>query len=335
MKILIVQTAFLGDTVLSTPVIGALRSRYPGAEIWFMTTPGGVELVRRDPFLTGVIPFDKRGSDSGLRGLWSLARRLRQHRFDRVYALQRSVRTAVLLWLARIPARVGFRSARGATLYTERIGRPTEPHDVERNLAILGADRASGDGELRLFPPPRAEIRAEVRAALPAPRSYVALAPGSKWRTKRWDPQGYAAVARAYRARGTPVVVVGSPEETAVCAAVASAGGALDLAGKTTVAEFAAIIGEAQMLVCNDSVALHIGSALKVPTVAIFCATSPRFGFGPWRNVAAVVEHTGLACKPCRRHGSARCPTGTEACMRDVAAEQVLVAAAEITGVKA
>jgi heptosyltransferase-2 len=79
--------------------------------------------------------------------------------------------------------------------------------------------------------------------------------------------------------------------------------------------------------VCNDSVALHVGSALKVPTVAVFCATSPRFGFGPWRNRATVVEHSELSCKPCRRHGSPRCPTGTEACMRDVKAERVLAAA--------
>jgi heptosyltransferase-2 len=332
MKILIVQTAFLGDTVLSTPVIGAVRARFPEAEIWFLGTPGGVELVRRDPFLAGVIPFDKRGADAGLGGLWALARRLRAHRFDRVYALQRSVRTAVLLRLARIPERVGFRSARLAWLYTERIDRPTDRHDVERNVAILGATPSASELELRLFPPSRSEVRSEVRAALPPARQYVALAPGSKWRTKRWDAEGYATVARAYRERGHAVVVVGSPEEAEVCAFVATAGDALNLAGKTDVAEFAAVIGEARLLVCNDSVALHIGSALKVPTVAVFCATSPRFGFGPWRNKATVVEHTGLACKPCRRHGSERCPTGTESCMRDVPPDRVLAAAAELEG---
>lgn len=330
MKILIVQTAFLGDTVLTTPIFKALRARYPEAQLWFVGTPAGVELVRRDPLLAGVIPFDKRGRDAGARGLWRFAQRLRSERFDRVYAVQRSARTSLLVWLAGIPERIGYRSARGSWLYTRRMVRPVDGHDVERNLTILGDERGGGDGELRLFPPPLSELPGEVTAVLPPAGTYVVLAPGSAWRTKRWDQSHYAAVAQSYTRAGVPVVVVGAPEEREVCAAVASASGALDLAGKTSVAACATVIAGAKVLVCNDSVALHIGSALKVPTVAVFCATSPRFGFGPWRNQATVVEHTELACKPCRRHGSRVCPTGTEACMRDVPPERVLRAAAEL-----
>lgn len=334
MKILIAQTAFLGDTVLSTPVIGALRERFPTAEIWFLGTPAGVELIRRDPALSGVLSFDKRGSDRGLGGLLRTAARIRSERFDAVYAIQRSLRTTLLLVLARIPERIGFRSARLSWLYHRRPIRPPEPHDVERNLAIVddGVGATPGGGELRLFPPSRGEIAPAVAALLPPPRSYVVLAPGSVWPTKRWSAAEYRRTAASYLERGTPVVVVGGAAERDVCAEVAAETGAIDLAGRTSVAEYAAIIGEAKLLICNDSVALHIGSALKIPTVVIFCATSPKFGFGPWRNRAVVVEHTGLACKPCRRHGSMRCPTGTEACMRQVPAERVLGAATELLG---
>lgn len=330
MKILIVQTAFLGDTVLSTPVIGALRGSFPNAELWFLGTPGGSELVRRDPALAGVLTFDKRGRDRGVVGLLRFAARLRAERFDAAFALQRSMRTAVLLWLARIPKRVGFRSARLSWLYHRRVDRPIKPHDVERNLAILGDEVGSteGRGELRLFPPPRNEFSPAIAELLPNRGTYVVLAPGSVWRTKRWSATEYRRAAARYRQEGTPVVVVGGPGERDVCAEVAADTGAIDLGGRTSVGEYAGVIGEAKLLICNDSVALHIGSALKVPTVAIFCATSPLFGFGPWRNRAVVVEHTGLSCKPCRRHGSAHCPTGTEACMREVSAERVLDAAA-------
>jgi len=332
MKILIVQTSFLGDTVLSTPVIGALRARFPDAALWFLGTPGAVELVRRDPALAGVIAFHKRGGDGGLAGLLRMASRLRKENFDRVYALQRSARTALLLWLAGIPERIGFRSARLSWLYHVRRDRPREPHDVERNLAILGAEDQGhfADGELRLFPPRREELSAEITALLPPIGAYVVLAPGSVWATKRWSAAEYRRVAEYYRDIGTPVVVIGGSEERAVGETVSAHTGALNLAGRTSLGELTTIIGGAKLLVCNDSVALHIGSALKVPTVAVFCATSPRFGFGPWRNRATVVEHTGLRCKPCRRHGSARCPTGTEACMREVRAERVLESASAI-----
>lgn len=87
-----------------------------------------------------------------------------------------------------------------------------------------------------------------------------------------------------------------------------------------------AVMQKARLVVCNDSMSLHMASALKVPTVAIFCATSPTFGYGPWQNQAIVVERRDLACKPCRPHGSRRCPNGTEACMRGLAADEVISA---------
>lgn len=336
MKILIVQTSFLGDTVLSTPVIGALQARFPEAELWFLGTPGGVEIVRRDPALTGVVPFDKKDRDGGLTGLWRMAMRLRRERFDRVYALQRSARTALLLALAGIPLRFGFRAARLSWLYHRRADRPVHSHDVERNLALLEPADQGGPtrGDLRLFPPGYAELSAALRQLLPPLGSYVVLAPGSVWKTKRWSAAEYRRVAHHYGERGVPVVIVGGPEEFEVCAEVAAGTTALNLARQTSIGEFLAVIGGARLLVCNDSVALHVGSALKVPTVTVFCATSPQFGFGPWRNRAAVVEHTQLTCKPCRRHGSSVCPTGTEACMREVPAERVIGAANELMEIR-
>ena len=91
-------------------------------------------------------------------------------------------------------------------------------------------------------------------------------------------------------------------------------------------AEALPLYQDAALVVCNDSLALHLASAFKVPNVAVFCATSPEFGFGPWENCAEVVEKKELACKPCRRHGSMKCPTGTESCMNDLGADKVISA---------
>ena len=101
--------------------------------------------------------------------------------------------------------------------------------------------------------------------------------------------------------------------------------GVRNFAGKVSIEEFLWIVENSYGVVCNDSFTLHVASAFQKPTATVFCATSPRFGFGPWQNpVARVVEKTGLWCKPCRAHGSRVCPTRSEACMRGVTAIEVL-----------
>ena len=142
-----------------------------------------------------------------------------------------------------------------------------------------------------------------------------------------WSSAEYRKVAESFLSEGYGVVLVGASSEALVCSEVAAGLMLENLCGRTTVGELLALISGAKLVICNDSLVLHIASAFKIPTVAVFCATSPVFGFGPWKNRAVVVEKQGLRCKPCRRHGGRRCPTGTEACMRDLPAEKVLAAA--------
>lgn len=320
MRILLVQTAFLGDVVLSTPVIAALKELHPKSEIWMMTTPAGKALVEHDPLLEGVVVFDKRKGDAGPFGLLRKAREIEAMGFDRAYALQRSVRTTLLLALAKIPFRCGFRSARMSRLYHVRAERPTGLHDVERNLSLLSAEGsiAGFSGEMRLFPqstPPANPIAADlVRRQKP----YVVMVPASAWHTKMWHWAGYREAARILSESGIDVVVVGAPGEEAVAEKVSQGLHVTNLAGRVTLAETMTLVRKSACVVCNDSMALQMSSALKVPNVAVFCATSPSFGFGPWRNRAIVVQRDDLPCKPCSRHGTRKCPLGTEACMRGV-----------------
>jgi heptosyltransferase-2 len=134
-------------------------------------------------------------------------------------------------------------------------------------------------------------------------------------------------VALHFTEAARPVVLLGSRADIDVNRAVAGPKGILDLAGRTSVAEAMFVVANAALVVCNDSMTLHLASAFKTPNVAIFCATVPAFGFAPWRNRAIVIEKQGLSCRPCRRHGGRRCPTGTEACMREIDPEEVIRAA--------
>lgn len=330
MKILIVQTSFLGDTILSTPVIAGIKQISPEAELWMMTTPLSTQLVCRDPLLTGVIAYDKRGKDKGVRGLFSMARRLRLMNFDRVYSLHRSYRTAALLFLARIPLRIGFRGARLSFLYHQTVARNPNEHDVLRNLSILKGhgDPSTFPTDLRLFAPEASDLSEKNRRRIPS-RPYAVLVPGSAWATKMWKHEGFRETGLYLMDQGFPVLLLGAPEDRDTNRKVAEQTAMVDLAGETGIAEALYIVKGATLVVCNDSMSLHMASAFKIPTVVIFCATSPAFGFGPWQNNARVIEKK-LDCRPCSRHGQRSCPLGTEACMSDLSSAEVIAAITDL-----
>ncbi len=328
MRILLVQTSFLGDTILSTPLIAGLKKLYPEAELWMMTTPLAATLVKRDPLLAGVIPFAKRGSESGIKGLLRQASELRKLNFAIAYSLHRSARTSLLLALSQIPLRVGFKSAKLAFLYHQTRTRPTNVHDVLRNLSLLDQDALKTDlpDQLRLFAPEKKELAPALQAELPAPGSYVLMVPGSAWETKRWSTAGYHKVTEYLTKKSCPVVLLGSDEEVKVCREVAGALKVINLAGRGDLDTALYLTKHSRLMICNDSMALHMASACKIPTVAIFCATIPEFGFGPWQNQAVIVEKKGLGCRPCARHGSRQCPNQTRACMDELPATEVIEA---------
>lgn len=333
MKILIVQTSFLGDTILSTPVIAGINHLYPDAELWMMTTPLSSSLVRRDPLLAGVIPYDKRGAHSGFRGLFHMAATLREMKFDRVYSLHRSYRTSALLFLSGIPVRIGFSQAKLTFLYHSVLDRNPSDHDVIRNLSIL-SDETDVDGcnqDMRLFAPDRNELSDTIKDILPEPGTYAVLVPGSAWETKMWHHDGFRDTAKFLKENGIDVILLGSPQDTETNKKVADGVDVLDLAGKTSISDAQYIVRNSKLVVCNDSMSLHMASAFKIPTVAVFCATSPSLGFGPWKN-KAIVAQKELNCRPCSRHGERTCPNGTEACMKDLPASDVINAIRSLLG---
>lgn len=325
---LVIQTAFLGDVVLTTPLIRRLATEGP---VDVVATPLGASLLARNPDVRAVIVYDKRGADRGMAGLLRLARRLRTGGYARACFAQASVRSGALALLAGIPERVGFAGAAGRHFYTRRVTFRDDRHHAERLLRLaIGAEAPDPPREaLRpaLFPSAKddaAATRLLADAGL-ADRPFVALAPGSVWATKRWP--GYPALA-ALLAPTAGVVVVGAeadrPLADEIVRAVHDAGGvAADATGRLSLLASTALIGRARALVTNDSAPLHLASAAGTPTVAIFGPTVPEFGFGPLASRAAVVGLDALPCRPCDRHGPQRCPLGHWRCMRDVTAADV------------
>ncbi|MFN8543319.1 MAG: glycosyltransferase family 9 protein [Candidatus Binatia bacterium] len=328
LSLLVAQTSFLGDVVLTTPLLTALRARLRPRRLAVLVRPEAVPLLDGHADVDDVLVDDKRGRDRGLGGIARVARRLRRERFDVVVSPHRSLRTALVLAAAGIPRRVGFAGSRGAWLFHERIPRDRTRHDVERNLALAGPfGGASERPPLSLPVTPAARARAA--ALLPTDGTLlVGIAPGSVWATKRWHAAGFAAVASALAADGARCVLLGGPEERARCEEIArQAGGSpIVLAGRTDVAALVAVIDRLALLVANDSAPMHVACARGVGVIAIFCATTPALGYGPWGDRALVVQ-ADLACRPCGRHGGRSCPRGTEDCIRLVTPPTVLAAA--------
>ena len=333
MKILLVQTSFLGDNILSTPVVSGIRSLYPTCDLHVLTTALAAPVYKGNPNIQKVLVFDKRGEHSGLMGIFRFARQLKEARYDIVYSLHRSARTSLLLYFADIPKRIGFKQASLSFLYSSRRERPTDVHEVMRNLALLEPDVSGESVDTALHLPVHqsgTEVLAEFLEQVPD--SYAVLVPGSVWATKRWSASEFRKTAEQLLAEGTSVVLLGAPSEVDIARQVGSDLDVIDLCGKTSLDQMFSLVKDASVIVCNDSMSLHVASTFKVPTVVVFCATSPSFGFGPWQNeTARVVEREDLDCKPCRRHGSNKCPLGTNACMDGVSAERVRDAIAEVT----
>jgi heptosyltransferase II len=333
MRILLVQTAFFGDLILSTPVISGLRSCYPEAKIYVMTTAAAVALLKHDPLIDEIITFDKKGRHAGISGFIDMVKKIKSYNFDRVYALQRSYRTALLLWAARIPVRIGFSNAKLSFLYHIRKIRPKTFHDVMRNLAILEGEGEGFDDHIRLVAPPLTQVKEQIRDILNSSAPTINVFPGSEWKTKMWHWQEYRKLIEHYAMQGFRILVLGGAKEQPIADTVSKGiKNVFNLTGKTTLDEMLLLVKNSKLVICNDSMALHVAAGFKIPVVAVFCATSPSFGFGPWKTPNKIVERSDLACKPCRRHGSRSCPLGTEECMRGIPAAKVISAADELLG---
>jgi heptosyltransferase-2 len=331
-KILVIQTAFLGDIVLTTPFLANLRELAPGAEIRLLTTPVGARVLTPNGFGIELISYDKRGHDAGFGGIVRLARELRAWRPDLVFCLHRSLRSALLAKLSGGEI-YGFREAAGSALFAHRVDRPAGLFEAEKNQKLLETWAGNDAKSQPVFPvlATSTEDEREADALLGGMGSFVAIAPSSVWATKRWPADRFARVAAGlWKSKGLRAVIVGGrePEDIECAGKVAASFRAiapdapppLDLAGKTGLGTLKSVLSRAKLAVANDSAPLHVAIAMGVPVVGVFGPTVKEIGFFPNapKGKAAAVEVAGLDCRPCGLHGHHECPKGHFRCMLDL-----------------
>jgi heptosyltransferase-2 len=325
-RCLVIQTAFLGDVVLTTPLISRLAGRHGPVDV--VTTPAAASLLDHHPAVNDVLRYDKHGAERGWRAFRRLGTELRARRYERVYLPHRSVRSAVLALWSGANERIGFGDSPAALTYTSRVPRLREGHEVERLLGLAGVRPEENVPPVSLGLAPTDLAAADAWLASHGVGSdFVALAPGSVWATKRWPY--YAELAAGIDR--TSVIVGGTEDAELARTVVEAAGGrAVSAAGALSLRGSAALIQRAAVLVTNDSAPLHLATAVGTPVVAVFGPTVPEFGFGPRGPGDIVLGHGELPCRPCSKHGPPACPLGHHRCMRDLSVAAVSAAVGRI-----
>ena len=318
---------------MSLPALRALRERVPSAHIAILAKPWVADLYRREPFCDELIPY----TASSLPGKWNAAKSLRPHKFDCAILLQNAFEAAALAYLARIPERIGYaRDGRGSLL-TRPIavpGRGEIPRherfyylEMLRRAGIL--DALPEDAAIRLDGAAAArESGLERFRSLGLGEVVVGVSPGAAYGTaKRWLPERFAeAASRVANEMGASVAVFGSRDERELCASVTAAitVPAHNFAGETALTEFIDLAAACRVYLTNDSGAMHIASALGVPTVAVFGATDD-ITTGPTGAWSKVVREA-VECSPCLKR---ECPIDHR-CMTRVDAARVARTALEL-----
>jgi heptosyltransferase II len=334
MATLVVQTSFLGDVVLTTPLIAELAKR---SQVDVVTTLPGAQVLANNPAIRKTLVYEKRGSDKGVSGFLRMANRLRNPGktsglsngdYEAAYMAQGSLRSAMLALAAGVKQRIGFDTSAGRAFYTQRVRYNAELHHAERLWRLSMSDCA--DPPLPEQVQPRLYPGEEERRAVDRLLSdhglsdpFVALAPGSAWGTKRWP--FFPELATLLHGRFA-VVVVGGNGDFATGETIISQlppGRGLNAAGKLSFLGSAELIARATAAVANDSAAQHLASAMRTTTITVYGPTVPEFGFSPLAPGSRTAGVTGLACRPCHRHGPPRCPLGHWRCMRELSSEQV------------
>ena len=321
MRVLVYQTAFLGDLILTSPLLKSIHKTFPESEIYLVLRRGFEDVFKGFEFIRP-IPVSKPSP-------FSLSRLIGELSPNIAISPHRSHRASLTLFLSRVPRRIGFDRAGFSFLYTDTVPHRFQKglHEVERNLSLLkpleGELTVLYDREPEL---PVSEVEVEkVLKKFSLERPYIVVAPGSVWPTKAWLPEYYGEVIKHFRRKGFTVVIVGSKGDLPYCnkAWEFSDRGALNLCGKTTLREFFSLVKGAELVISNDSSPVHVAVSVKTPVVEIYGATVPDFGFYPYGK-GEVVQLEGLQCRPCGIHGGKRCPEGHFRCMVDLKPELVI-----------
>jgi heptosyltransferase-2 len=339
-RILVIQTAFIGDVVLATAMLENLHAAYPAATIDILVRQGANDLFVDHPYVNAVHVWDKKKNK--YQHLFQVLKTIRSNKYDVVINVQRYLATGIITVLSGAKKTIGFDKNPLSFLFSEVVKHqfgaaadavstaphetsPHEisPHETSRNHTLLASLTTAPVAKPALYP--SAANFAAVQKYQSAP--YICMSPGSVWETKKMPAKNWIDLINAVP-KNYSIYLMGAPNEAALCAEIlsgSSRGDVFNIAGQLNLLEAAALIKGAQLNYVNDSAPMHLASATGAPVAAIYCSTIPAFGYGPLSDTQFVVETLEhLPCKPCGIHGKKACPLGHFNCGHTITTAQLL-----------
>lgn len=311
-KILIIQTAFIGDVILATPLIGNLKTQFPDAKIDFLVKNGNQSLLRNEPNINEILVFDKKKK---VASLVELLKKIRANKYDLVINLHRFASSGILTFLSGAKQKLGFKKNPFSFAYTQSF--PHEigngKHEVDRNLELIKHLTSNVNRQPKLYP---SSEDFEVIKTYQT-ENYYCLAPASVWFTKQAPKEIWLKLIAKLSAENSTIYLLGGPDDKELCEEIKAktkAEKVINLAGKLSLMQSAALMKNAKRNYVNDSGPLHLASAMNAPVSAFFCSTTPLFGFGPLSDDSEIIEVENLSCRPCGLHGHKECPKGNFRC---------------------
>ena len=307
-RFLIIQTAFLGDVILSTPIISELNRIYPESKIDVVVRKGNETLLENNPKINQILVWNKKNGK--YKSLWATIKAIRKHKYDEVITLQRYSNAGLMTLFAKSHYKIGFNRNAFSWIYTKKIPHSltSGQHEVERNLATIAHHGAQSLIRPELYP----SASDWETVSYFSNQTYYCLAPASVWETKKLPTEKWMNLIQILIQKGK-VILIGGPDDSKLCEDLQKEfpRDVHNLAGQLTLLQSAALMKNAKMNYVNDSGPLHIASAMNAPTRAFFCSTVPLFGFGPLAEDSKIIETPKkLACRPCGFHGHKKCPLG-------------------------
>lgn len=351
---ILIQTAFLGDLLLSIPLMKKIKELWPEQKLILVCRKGVGEFFAKSFLVDEVLEITKGDRES----YHQVLRGLKRTEIDKLICPHESVRTAMFVQQIKAQRKISFASWWNIFFFHERILKNYALPDALRQLSLLQGLDPALNSKIQKYSEEAEPYAAAQNGRLPAPPPWasmslryfydrqeneiarllqkvqstpallegaVALFPGSVWATKRWTEEGFTQVGQSLSARGTGVLVMGGPGEGELCARVAEKiPGAVNLCAKTSIYESALILSRVAAVIGNDSASMHLAATSETPSVVIFGPTVLEFGFRPWQEHVYVVEKPDLLCRPCGKHGHQKCPIKTHDCMKLIKKEEVL-----------
>lgn len=319
-KVLIIQTAFIGDVILATSLIELVRENLPQVEISFLLRAGNEVLLKDNPHIKNVFIWNKKQK---YRSLFSLLKIMREMEFDYIFNLQRFFHSGLFTALLGGRFKSGFSQNPLSFLFDQKIKHELPliragrvHHEVERNAELLPHEWRRGLTKPKLY------FNAPASKPL---HPYIILAPMSVWATKQWPLERWISLADKLVERDYQVYLVGGPGDYSACEKIKNGReNIINFAGKMSLHESADLMRGAVRVIANDSGTLHLASAVNAPSTGIFCSTTKSFGFYGLSDDSVTLEILDLPCKPCGIHGKVKCPETHFKCGFDISVEKVL-----------